>query len=266
MNRFEIHGHRGCRGLLPENTIKSFQYALDLGVNAIELDVVVSADNTLIVSHDPWIDPNLSVHPQGNTFEPKEINIYRLHDTEIQSFKVGELEQPEFPDQKQQKSSIPSLQEVIDILGMSESFFYNIEIKSDPAWYEEYQPQPEVYASLVSDFLKENRLTKFCMVQCFDPLFLNHLYELNPSISLGLLTEKSANHLASLEEINFKPSYYNPDFQSVTKELVDYLHKDSIKITPWTVNELEDMKRIIDLGVDGIITDYPDRAQQLFHS
>lgn len=260
---FQIHGHRGCRGLYPENTIKAFQHAIDLGVHAIELDLVVSGENALIIAHDPWIDPLLSESIDGNVITPNSHNIYQLSNHDIKQYKVGVLPHPDFPLQRSLSTTMPTFQEVIDVIGLSDSFFYNIEIKSDPQWYDKFQPQPDHLAQLLVNFIKENNLSKHCMVQCFDKNFLECFYLLDNEIRLGYLTENYRDHLGALDNLSFTPTYYNPNFESVSEELVNKLHERGILITPWTVNEVEDMRIMMNYQVDGLITDYPDRAIDL---
>lgn len=261
--QFQIHGHRGCRGLYPENTIKAFQHAIDLGVQAIELDIVVSNDNTLIVTHDPWIDPLLSEPINQDVITPESHNIYQLSDIDIQKYKVGTIPHPEFNLQRSIKSSIPTFQEIVDIIGISEAFFYNIEVKSDPIWYNKHQPEPTKYANLIYQFIVDNGLNKHCMVQCFDKVFLECFYLLDHDIKLGYLTENSHDHIGGLDDLSFTPSYYNPNFESVTEQVVQQVHDRGILITPWTVNNINDMRKMIRFQVDGIITDYPNIAIDL---
>jgi glycerophosphoryl diester phosphodiesterase len=269
---FVIHGHRGCRGLLPENTIQAFRKALELGVDFLELDVVVSKDKKVVVSHEPYFNPIFSTKPDGKpVLSVKETNIYELDYKEIRSYDVGLRGHSCFPDQNKMASFKPLLSDVIDLISAfrlsfsSKSFGLNIELKSLPFEYNVSQPEPFEFVSLV---LKELHLIDSkvdVVLQSFDINVLKILHWQRQSslyFDISFLVEpEDDNEIDSnLEKLGFKPDIWSPNYSVLSKTKVDYLHQKGIKVIPWTVNEISDMSQMLNLGCDGIITDYPDRA------
>jgi glycerophosphoryl diester phosphodiesterase len=269
---FVIHGHRGCRGLLPENTIQAFRKALELGVDFLELDVVVSKDKKVVVSHEPYFNPIFSTKPDGKpVLSDKETNIYELDYKEIRSYDVGLRGHSGFPGQNKVASFKPLLSDVIDLISAyrlafsSKSFGLNIELKSLPSEYNVSQPEPFEFVSLV---LKELYLIDSqvnIVLQSFDVNVLQILHSERQAFryfDVSFLVEpEDDNEIDSnLEKLGFKPDIWSPNFSVLSKTKVDYLHQKGIKVIPWTVNEISDMSQMLNLGCDGIITDYPDRA------
>ena len=160
--RPEIHGHRGCRGLLPENSIPAFLQATELGADFLEMDVVITADKQVLVSHEPWMRHGLCRTPDGTPITEdteRHFNLYQMKASAIQAYDCGSEEQADFPNQGQQRTTKPTLREVIEAVDehalMSGSLApgFNIEIKSDPALYGEFQPRPAEFAALVLGWL-----------------------------------------------------------------------------------------------------------------
>lgn len=264
----EIHGHRGARGVYPENTIEGFEYAIGLGVRAIELDLVVSADKELIVSHDPWMDATICKHPDGSEIsceEEKNLNLFKLSAKEIQAYKCGRRLDHEFPDQKEVLSYKPTFSELVKKT-KSTNIFYNIEIKSEEDWYDHYCPSPIEYATLISQAITIHGLEKQCMIQSFDSMFLNAFHALRPDVRIGYLVENQLNIEGQLKELNFRPDYFNPNFQLLDESVVTSLHQKRILVLAWTVNEDKDIRHVIGLNVDGIISDYPQNVQEILNS
>jgi glycerophosphoryl diester phosphodiesterase len=269
---FEIHGHRGCRGLLPENTIQAFRKALELGVDFLELDVVISKDKKVVVSHEPFFNPIFSTKPDGNpVLSDNETNLYQLSYEEIRSYDVGLRGHSGFPEQNNVASIKPLLSEVIDLISAyrlsfsSKSLGLNIELKSLPSEYNLTQPEPFEFVSLVLKelYLIDSQVS--IVLQSFDVNVLKILHS-HPQSSLSfdlsfLIEPEDDNEIDSnLEKLGFKPDIWSPNFSVLSKTKVDYLHQKGIKVIPWTVNEISDMSQMLNLGCDGIITDYPDRA------
>ena len=175
----QIHGHRGCRGYYPENTIEGFKLALELGATAIELDIVVSKEKQLIVSHEPYMNHLFCQDKEGNQVskdKEKEINLYKMTLSEIQQFDCGARTDTKYPEQKKVKTHKPSLEEVVAAL--PNHVFLNIEVKSEPQWYGTYQPETREYAGLVANFIEQHHLYSRCLVQSFDSNFLNDFHQL----------------------------------------------------------------------------------------
>ncbi len=258
----QIHGHRGCRGYYPENTIEGFKLALELGATAVELDIVVSKDNELIVSHEPYMNHLFCQDIDGNQVSEekgKEINLYNLTLSEIQQFNCGARIDNKYPEQIKVKATKPSLEEVVTAL--PDHTFLNIEVKSERQWYDTYQPETEEYARLVADFIAKHHLYSRCLVQSFDPQFLNDFYkQVGEKVTIGLLVECVLDPEKQLKLIDFKPTYFNPDYTLLKKEHLEFLKSKGIKTLVWTVNEPKDIALMLAIGVDGIISDYPDRV------
>lgn len=268
----DVHGHRGCRGLLPENSIAAFRKAVELGCDHIELDVVLSGDGQVIVSHEPWMNAAICLGPDEEPLTEEQgraFNLYHMTVSEIQRFDCGSLEQERFPDQDQRPAVKPTLREVVEILDEhalmngSASPSFNVEIKSDPAWYGIYQPQPKDYVRAVIATIDSLGLAERCIVQSFDPAVLEVMYAERPDITLAFLVENSDGLEKNLARLSFRPAIYSPSFELVNEALLTELRKRDIELVVWTVNEEADIRRMLDLGVDGIISDHPDRAIRL---
>lgn len=273
--KIEIHGHRGARGLLPENTLSAFTEAVRLGVDAIELDVVISKDNQVVVSHEEWMHELFCTQPNGLPIQPNtetQFNLYEMPYANIKLFDCGTKQNSHFPEQKTVKSYKPLLSEVIEHIeeyiktNQQKPITYNIEIKSEVAHYDIFQPQPERLVELILNVLKPFQLNHRIMLQCFDINVLQILHQLTTNIPLGLLIENNNTPAFNLNLLGFKPHFYNPEFILVNKELIQQLHQQQINIIPWTVNDINDMEQLVKIGVDGIITDYPNRAIELLRN
>lgn len=267
---YDLQGHRGARGLLPENTIPSFLLAIDLGVQTLELDLVVTADGELLVSHEPWFNHRISSHPDGSPVteeEAMELNIFEMTYEETQNYDVGVRGNPDFPRQEAIEASKPLLSELVLAV---EAYLlendlpevnYNMETKSQPDWYGVYSPLPEVFAGLLYDELSALDILDRVIVQSFDPATLVAMNELDADIPLAMLVfEEHQTVDRMVELLGFTPEIWSPNYQLVTEELVNRTRRDDMKLIPWTINDTDEMIRLLELGVDGIITDYPDRA------
>ncbi len=257
-----VIAHRGARGLFPENTLFAFKECQTFPISGIELDIVVSKDKQLIVSHEPWMNHLFCRTPEGHSItemDQKSHNLYHMTKDQIQQYDCGITPNPRYPSQSTQKANKPSLLEVFELLStVKPDFELLIELKSESALYGQFQPELTDYAQLVVDFLESQKINAQLLIQSFDPALLNELYRLQPSLRLGLLVENSLSVIKNLSYLNFKPAYYNPYHQLVDQEILYYLNSNSIKLIPWTVNDLPEAQRLADLGVSSIITDYPN--------
>lgn len=267
MEHFDIQGHRGCRGLLPENTLPAFEKAIELGVTTLEMDVVLSGDNTWFVSHEPWLNHQICTDIEGRTILPEReqtYNLYRWRDAEIQACDCGSLGHPAFPAQKAAPLSKPTLEEVLirceeKARELGRVIRYNIEIKSHPDWEEVYQPPVDEYVDFFTDFMDRIQFTDRITVQSFDMRVLRLLNEQQPEWTLALLSDNLLTVKQNIKALGFTPAIYSPRYTSVHKLAVMACRDLNMKLIPWTVNDPSEMQKLIDLGVDGIITDYPDR-------
>lgn len=267
-NSPNVHGHRGCRGLLPENTIAAFLRATELGCNWLELDVVVDADGNVVVSHEAWMEHRICLDPGGNRItaaHEREHNIYRMSSAEVRRYDCGSLPHPDFPGQQNEPAYKPLLREVVDAvracakrLDIPEPRF-TVEVKSEPELYGTHQPEPGAFASLVISELKRMRIERTCMVQSFDPEVLKATRSLSPHPTIALLVDNLDGLEKNLSRLPFTPEIYSPRHKLIDEKLLHELRERKIGIAAWTVNAEADMQRMIALGVDGIITDFPDR-------
>ena len=259
------------RGLYPENTVRGFIEALKLGVNTLELDVVISADNQVVVSHEAWMNEDFCSQPNGTPIEKgtaKNYNLYRMAYADIKKFDCGKRGNAGFPMQMALPSYKPLLSEVITNTEMCirENNFagvsYNIELKSEA---EEglFNPSPGVFADLVYREIKKHDLGDRISIQSFDVRLLREMRKKDASIKIGLLVENQEGLEINLERLGFIPGTYSPEFVLVNTLLVEEAHHRGMKLVPWTVNETKDMEQLLSMGVDGIITDYPDRLIEL---
>jgi glycerophosphoryl diester phosphodiesterase len=265
---FDIQGHRGCRGLMPENSIPGFLKALDLGVTTLEMDVVISADGKVVVSHDPYISSQFCVNELGipiSKKKEKDINIYRLHYDDVKLFDCGIVGNPDFPEQEKISVYKPLLDEVI---ARCESHIkqsgrsavrYNIELKSNRAGDNIYQPEPELFTRLVYEVIKDLIPPEMVIIQSFDPRILQLWRMKYPEYKISCLMSGSKTSDKVIEYLGFKPDIFSPNYKQVNQEVVDEWHKLSVKVIPWTVNDVSEMQKLTGMGVDGLITDYPDR-------
>jgi glycerophosphoryl diester phosphodiesterase len=266
----DIQGHRGARGLYPENTIPAFVYAAELGVTTLELDVAVSADGKLVVSHEPWMSDRICSKPDGTPVTEEEemrLNLYKMTYDEIKKYDCGSRGNTIFPQQKKMSASKPLLSEVIDTIEKLtkqkklKPLHYNIETKSMPVGDTVYHPVPSEFAKLLFKEIKKHDIEKRVIVQSFDVRTLKEMDKLNRHLKLALLVEEG-NFMSHLTLLGFDPFIYSPNYRLVNESLIKQAHDRGILVIPWTVNDTTKMKKLIDLGVDGIITDYPDIALQ----
>ncbi len=270
---FSIEGHRGARGWLPENTNPSFLKALEMGADTVELDLVVSRDNQLVVSHEPWFSSIISLDKNGDPIpahQEKEHNIYKMKYAEVKLYDVGSLGNKNFPLQQKIKVYKPLLKDVFKEVNKYArknklgNIRFNIEIKSNPDWDNIFTPPPAVFAKMVYQEIIKNKMEKNVIVQSFDVRQLQELRKFSVKLPLALLVGNKDGIEKNLERLGFQPDTYSPNYLLVDKALVDYCRGRNLKIVPWTVNEMTDFEKMKQFDLDGIITDYPDRAVQIY--
>lgn len=274
-DRFRIVAHRGDVAHFPENSIEGFISAVRKGADALELDVVLSADQKLVVSHEPYMAARYVLTPGGNPISKKDQldhNLYKMGYDSIQAYDTGSKHNPKFPDQKKIKTYKPLLEEVIhcvDAFTKAQSLSpttYLIEIKSKPGHYGLFQPEPALYAKRVLETLQDHRLSDRVIIKSFDPAFLNAFHALDPEIPISYLVS-SKGIKSNLARLDFRPDIYSPAFRTISnKKMVDSLHRLGITVLPWTVNRKRHIIKMLRYGVDGIITDFPERALGIVRS
>ena len=267
--KLDFEGHRGCRGLMPENTIPAMLKAIDLNVNTLEMDVVITADNKVVVSHEPFFNHEITTLPSGDPIEEnkeKEYNIFRMTYDSVEKFDVGMRPHPHFPSQQKMKVNKPLLSTLIDsveaylVKTNHPEVMYNIEIKSTNTTDNIFHPGPEKFADLLMDVIEKKGIQNRAIIQSFDPRSLRLVSKKYPAMQLSLLIENQKIPVKGFGKLyGFKPNILSPDYLLLTKEIIDSLHEEHIRVIPWTIDDLPSAKKLYEMGVDGIITDYPDR-------
>ncbi len=269
--RFDVQGHRGARGLKPENTIPAFITALDSGVTTLEMDVVITADNQVILSHEPFMSGAFCLDSTGAEIterDEKKFNIYKMTYNQVMKFDCGSKGNSKFPQQTKMMQSKPLLQDVIVAVEDHIRSFtryevdYNIEIKSTPEGDNKEHPSVEVFSDLVYELLDQYLPLDRIVIQSFDFRVLRYWHTKYPHVRLAALVENLKSIDSNLQDLGFNPSIYSPHYKLINREKVSYLKRKKIRVIPWTVNEEKEMLLLRGMGVDGFITDYPDRARK----
>ncbi|SDM68232.1 glycerophosphodiester phosphodiesterase family protein [Pedobacter antarcticus] len=302
--KLDVQGHRGGMGLMPENTIAAMLNGVKLGVKTLELDVVISSDGKVVVSHDPYMSADFMLKPDGSEITKKEqagIALFQMSYDSISHFDAGLKPHPMFPQQVKMKTHKPLLSELIDSVenyvkkNQLKPVYYNIETKISPAGDGVYNPSPEVFVTTLMKVLNPKNINNRITIQSFDVRTLQILHKTEPKLKLSLLAfgkmdlsselkkagldkenqEKVKQAILAygkggidedLKKLGFTPDIYSPHFSSVDAGMVKKAHENKMLILPWTVDEEKDMVELGKLGVDGIISNYPDRLIRLFGS
>jgi glycerophosphoryl diester phosphodiesterase len=289
---FDLQGHRGTRGNAPENTLPAFERALEIGVTTLELDIGVTADGVVVVSHDPHLNPAITRDPAGQWLAgPKGPLIRSLTLAQLRAYDVGRIN-PEAPyaktfntQQPRDGARIPTLAALFDrvkALGAGDVRF-NIETKINPA-----QPgdtaSPEEMTRALLEVVNDAGMARRVTIQSFDWRTLRLVQQLAPAITTVYLSVQTASNdnlqsgewTAGLKFIDFGSApkmvkaaggtVWSPNGGAVTEPLVKEAQALGLKVIPWTINTPADMERLIGWGVDGIITDYPDRLRAVMQA
>ncbi|MDO9634174.1 MAG: glycerophosphodiester phosphodiesterase family protein [Paludibacter sp.] len=263
-NDFDFQAHRGGKGLMPENTIPAMLDAINRNVTTLEMDLYVSKDKQVIVAHDAYFNPKFATTPEGDSLSSRNRLFYSMNYDSIKRYDVGMRFIPEFPRQKKMPVSVPLLSDLIDqteafSVSKKRNIRYNIEIKSNSKKDGVEHPVPDEYVDLVINLLKNKDIMERVTIQSFDMRPLRVINRRYPDVQLSLLVHKDADKVEeNLTQLGFIPYSYNPQYKYVTEDLVKLCHAKKMKVIPWTVNTEEEIKAIMKLGVDGIISDYPD--------
>lgn len=281
---FDLQGHRGARGLAPENTIVSFQRALQEGADTLELDVMLTADDVAVVHHDPSLHPDLTRDAAGRWLDSpgplvRGLTLAQLRGYDVGRAKPGSKAVQDFPQQQGVDGQrVPTLDEVL-ALGTPTTRF-NIEIKLDPRTPDRFAPLPVVVDAVVRAVARAD-VGPRVLIQSFNWNVLQRSQQVAPELATSYLTMQrpNANNVAdpawtaghSLAAQGSVPRmvkaaggrWWAPNFRDISAESVREAQALGLKVAVWTVNETDDMRRLLGLGVDALITDYPDRAQAL---
>jgi glycerophosphoryl diester phosphodiesterase len=289
---FDIEAHRGGRALFPENTLQSFANALSMGVDTLELDIGVTQDGAIVVSHERGLNPDLARNSDGVYVALPGIPFVQLRLEDVKKYDVGQIRPgsayaAQFPDQHAVPGTpIPTLIEVLDLVRKSgdRHVRLNIETKIDPNHPKE-SPDPQRFVTLLLDLLSAQKSSDLVMVQSFDWRTLQLVQKLAPAIPTVYLTQqKGSDATISLDKASewtagFNPAEYgkslprtikaaggaiwSPYFGDVDPDLISESHRLGLSVVVWTVNKPADIADMIDMGVDGIISDRPDMLRKV---
>jgi len=288
---FDAQGHRGARGLAPENTLPAFATALSIGVTTLELDVGMTKDGVLVVHHDEWLNPDIT-RRDGSFLASRGPALHALTLDEVKRYDVGRIKPgtayaARFPQQRAiDGTRIPALEELFALVreAAADRVRFNIETKITPTSGADV-PSPEVFAAALAGAIRQAGLTGRASIQSFDWRTLVILRDIAPEIERVCLTDEQPGDdtigrgkagpspwTAGLDVDDFGGSTprlvaaagcqaWSPNFADVTAESIAAAKGLGLKTIPWTVNERPDMERVVEMGVDGIISDYPDRLR-----
>jgi glycerophosphoryl diester phosphodiesterase len=246
--KIQVHGHRGARARRPENTLPAFRYAIEQGVDVLELDVAVTKDGVPVVSHDPLINSTICSGPN------LDIPIHTLTLTQLREYDCGAKKNPRFPDQQPVPGTrIPTLDEVF-ALGKGTHVQFNVETKIF-ADKPELTPEPEAFSRLILSSARRAGMEKRTILQSFDPRTLRAMKSLDASIPRAALFEKEQDWTKTA--IDFEATLLSPEYHLVTAERVAKAHAAGLQVVPWTCNDPAGWRMLADAKVDAIISDDP---------
>lgn len=295
---FDLQGHRGARGLAPENTLPAFSRALDIGVSTLELDTAISRDGVVVVAHDRRLNPEITRDCNGHWITRPTPTVHQLSYSQLREYDVGRINPgtsyaKRFPDQTAEDGvRMPRLEEVFAMVRArgDRAVRFNIETKISPLYPDE-TPSPDEFVRTLIHIIVEAKLEQRVMIQSFDWRTLRTVAELRDDIALSFLSTQRpsentiettpnglwtdgtcwANHrslprmIASRARPNDRRVVWSPNYLDLTADHMQEAHDLGIEVIPWTINEVNDMRALIGNGADGLITDYPDRAKAILN-
>ena len=288
-DHIKIYGHRGARGNFPENTLGSFQYLFNNSINAYETDILISKDLIPVITHDFRLGPDVTKDSGGHWLKNDDIKIFDLTYEALSKFDISSINKKSkygrrFADQKiliDQK--ILKLSELLELTSknISDELVLNLEIKSTPI-EDNLTPPPEVMVKLITDVVSKSKLKDKIIFSSFDWRVLREIKNLDPKISRAYLTSEQKGKVYDKSPwMDFMPLYdsdsrelprliktlggeaWHPKHKDISGDIVKISHEEGLPVNVWTVNEEYDMMRMIDYGVDGIMTDYPLRLKEI---
>jgi len=254
----DVQGHRGWRGLYPENTMAGFRAAIELRVTTLELDVQVTRDGVPVVHHDPRLNRSRCVRDDGTPVE--NLRLSRLDFASLADIDCGSRTNKKFPEQLSVRGErIPRLDQVLELADQADyPVGVSIEIKmqdSDPG------RTVEELAALVVEAVRVHGLEERTIIQSFQPEALRAVAELAPEMGRAILVRSPGAYDRSVEQGH--ATILSPRHDGLTQAAVERFHQRGIAVIPWTVNKPKAMEQMISWGVDGIISDYPDRVLRI---
>lgn len=285
---FDLQGHRGARGLAPENTLAGFERALAVGVTTLELDVVITADGVPVISHDAVLNPDITRDASGRWLQERNQTIHRLNVADLQAWDVGRINpasryardlSDQEPRDGQRIPTLAALFERVQQLGATQVRF-NIETKLQPDRPDE-APAPEAFVRAVLEVVRAHGMERRVSLQSFDWRTLKACQQLAPEVPVVHLTavlprmdnlsSGEWTHGLRLDGHRDVPGLvaaaggktWSPHFSNLSQQALRRARSLGLRVLPWTVNETADMERLLDWGVDGLVTDHPERLRAL---
>lgn len=287
---FDLQAHRGGRGLRPENTLAAFRNALEMGVTTLEMDIAITADGVPVVSHEPALHPALTRDPSGKWIQSPGPLIRTLTLAQLKAYDIGRVDPAspyarQFPQQVPQDGQrFPTLAEVFQLVrdyGADEVRF-DMETKVFPN-RPEATLGPDAFVQTLLPVIRAAGMGQRVMVQSFDWRTLQRIHQLEPGMDTVYLTIETRNnnnvrdpnwtagmlwrdHASTAHMVTASGgTIWSPEYRNLDQAAVKAAQQLGLKVIPWTVNEAADMDRLIAWGVDGIISDYPDRLREAMH-
>jgi glycerophosphoryl diester phosphodiesterase len=286
---FDLQGHRGARGLAPENTLAGFSKALELGVTTLELDTGVTKDGVVVIHHDAYLNPNIAQDSEGKWVEDKFLVLKTMNYDQIAQFNVGKLKPgTKYAErfalqQSEEFQAIPKLADLFALVKESgnETVHFNIETKLNPE-LPRATVGPDDFAEALLKVIRKHDMQGRISIQSFDWRTLQIVQNKAPEIPTVYLTaqqkwldniamgqEGTSGWTADFDVDDYEGSIpkmvksaggsvWSPFYRELTPELLNEAHQYGLKVIPWTVNDPGDFSRLVKMGVDGIITDYPN--------
>ena len=272
----DVQAHRGGMGLYPEESLAAMINAVNLGVNTLEMDLCITQDKEVVLSHDKFFHHRYATRPDGTPVMAGEERVYLWNTPyeEVLKWDVGSKANPDWPEKNCQPAVKQRAAEVIDAVeayckekGLP-PMKYNIEIKSDPDYEEGVEgrdwPHYKEFTDLCMAMLDARGLGDRLIIQCFDERALNYINEKYPGHILAYLLEGYEKDVdEAMSKLDFTPQWLSPEHDNVDAELMEYAHNHGMKVVTWTVDDKDEMRRLIGLGVEAIISNYPDRLLEV---
>lgn len=262
----DVQGHRGARAVWPENSLQAFVFAAEVGATTLELDVVVTAEGAVVVSHEPWLNPTICSGPEGESLGPESrVSLYTMPLATLQRCDCGSLGNPRFPRQQRVPAFKPTLQQVVDAVNgcRRPSVRYNIEVKHAQDWVGVYAPEAEVAVERVLAAVAAAGIAERTTLQSFSAAVLERVHAAAAGVRTAWLMEEERGVEEALALLSFKPDIYSPHHVLLSPEEVERAHALGVQVVPWTVNEAERMAELWTWGVDGVISDDPELALEV---
>ncbi len=265
---FSAEAHRGGRGLWPENTIVAMQNVLKIdGITTLEMDTHITKDGKVVVTHDDYLSPGFMRTPDGQDIpdaDAKKYPVFGMDYSDLKQYDLGSKALLGFPEQQKIKSQIPLLEDLIDAVqkdiktNKRKQVFYNIETKCSVAGDGITNPEPAVFVKLLMDVIQKKGIAPYVVIQSFDKRTIQLIHEKYPNVRTSFLVANKKTYEENIADLGYKPFILSPVWQMVNEDLVKKAHADGVKVIPWTANKAEDIAALKALGVDGIISDYPN--------